>query len=241
MFFNFLKSKPTLKELIPKGFVDIHSHILPGIDDGAKNIEESLKLISEMKKLGFSKIIATPHTYPGLYDNDNESIINSFNQINHQSPISLACASEYMIDVSLIKKAEKRELLCLKDQNVLIESNFLYLPEYFHEVIFQLQHYGYTPILAHPERYIFLSDNFQNFYKMKKYGCKFQINLLSTVGLYGKNIANICDKLIKENIVDYVGSDIHSMKHIKAFDKKLIIRNFESLKKVFDNNHYFED
>ena len=66
MIFNLFKSKPTLKELIPKEFVDIHSHVLPGIDDGAKNVEESLLLISEMKKLGFSKVICTPHIYPGF-------------------------------------------------------------------------------------------------------------------------------------------------------------------------------
>ena len=78
MIFNLFKAKPTLKELIPDGFVDIHSHILPGIDDGAKNIEESLSLIYQMKEMGFSKIIGTPHTYPGLYDNTNESIKSSF-------------------------------------------------------------------------------------------------------------------------------------------------------------------
>ena len=83
MIFNLFKSKPTLNELIPKGFVDIHSHILPGIDDGAKNVEESLKLISEMKKLGFAKIITTPHTYPGLYDNTNDTILKSFNSIKN--------------------------------------------------------------------------------------------------------------------------------------------------------------
>ena len=81
MLFNFLKYKPTLKELIPEGFVDIHSHILPGIDDGAKDIDESLKLISEMKELGFSKIITTPHTYKGLYDNTKESIESSYNKL----------------------------------------------------------------------------------------------------------------------------------------------------------------
>ena len=79
MIFNFFKSKPTLKELIPNAFVDIHSHILPGIDDGAKNIEESLKLVSEMKKIGFSKIIGTPHTYTGLYENTPFSIKKSLN------------------------------------------------------------------------------------------------------------------------------------------------------------------
>ena len=81
MIFNLFKSRPTLKELIPEGFVDIHSHILPGIDDGAKNVEESLKLISEMHKIGISKIIGTPHTYPGLYNNNEKTIFNAYNKL----------------------------------------------------------------------------------------------------------------------------------------------------------------
>ena len=107
MIFNLFKSKPSLKELIPDRFVDIHSHILPEIDDGAKNVKESLVLISEMKQMGFSKIIGTPHTYPGLYDNTNYSIENSFNKISKKidSDVEVSFASEYMLDKQLIEKA----------------------------------------------------------------------------------------------------------------------------------------
>ena len=113
MIFSLFKSKPTLKELIPEGFIDIHSHILPGIDDGAKNIEESLILISEMKKLGFSKIFGTPHTYPGLYNNTNQTIFESYSKITN-STVNIEYASEYMIDKSIIEMAEKDLLLGLK-------------------------------------------------------------------------------------------------------------------------------
>ena len=109
MIFNIFKSKPTLKELIPKGIVDIHSHILPGIDDGAKTVSESLELISEMKKMGFSKIIGTPHTYKGLYDNTNETIKKSYDSIinNVKDEINIDYASEYMIDDSILSKILK--------------------------------------------------------------------------------------------------------------------------------------
>ena len=102
MLLNIFKSKPTLKDLIPNDYVDIHSHILPGVDDGAKNIKESINLISEMNKIGFRKIIATPHTYPGLYDNTNESIKKSFDniQINVSKDNKISYASEYMVDNS---------------------------------------------------------------------------------------------------------------------------------------------
>ena len=115
MIFNLFKAKPTLKELIPDGFVDIHSHILPGIDDGAKNIEESLELISKMKEMGFSKIIATPHTYQGLYNNSSSSIKNSYNKIKDKvdKKIEIQYASEYMIDETLIEKAHKKKLYSL--------------------------------------------------------------------------------------------------------------------------------
>ena len=109
MIFNLFKSKPSLKELIPKGFVDIHSHILPGIDDGAQNLNESLKLISEMKNMGFSKIIATPHTFPGIYDNTKSTIKDSYQMIIDKlsTKITIKYASEYMLDSSLIENAEK--------------------------------------------------------------------------------------------------------------------------------------
>ena len=114
MFSIFRKSKPKLSEIIPKGFVDIHSHILPSIDDGAKNVDESVILISNMKSLGFSKIIATPHIYPGLYNNTIENLRDSYNKLmdkNYDDNISYA--SEYFIEMSLIEKAEKKSLLTL--------------------------------------------------------------------------------------------------------------------------------
>ena len=127
MIFNLFKSKPTLKELIPNGFIDIHSHILPGIDDGADNSCESIKMIAELKKIGFSKIIATPHTYPGLYNNTKLSIEKSYNKLMRRLnlDIEIDFSSEYMLDESLIEKANKRSLLCLKENYILIELGFM--------------------------------------------------------------------------------------------------------------------
>ena len=131
MIINFFKSKPTLKQLIPSAFVDIHSHVLPGIDDGAKNIEESLTLISEMKKMGFSKIIGTPHIYPGLYDNNNESIMGSFEKIKSELKIkiSLDYSAEYMLDDSLIEKATQKKLLTIKKKPYSIRIRFCLPPK----------------------------------------------------------------------------------------------------------------
>ena len=236
MNFNFFKSKPTLKELIPKEFVDIHCHILPGIDDGAKNIEESLKLISEMKKLGFSKIIFTPHTYKGLYDNDNESITKCFNLLKSKvNDIEIHYASEYMIDSNLVKKISDRSILCISGKYVLIEMSYIAKPNNFYEIVFQIIHNGYTPILAHPERYRFFYDNFDEYFKMKKVGCKFQINFLSVVGFYGTDTVKIVEKLLKKSLVDFVASDIHNIEQIKYFGKKVRVNQLNELIRCINN------
>ena len=150
--FNFLKSKPILKELIPKGFIDIHSHILPGIDDGAKNVKESLKLVKQMRELGFSKLIATPHTYPGLFNNTSKTIKDSYLQLKKKSNYveNVFYASEYMVDLSLVKKAEEKSLLTLKKNYVLIEMSYFSAVNNLYEIIFQLRMNDYIPILAHP-------------------------------------------------------------------------------------------
>ena len=237
MFFNFLKSKPRLKEIIPNGFVDIHSHILPGIDDGAKNTEESKLLIEEMMNLGFSKIIGTPHTYPGLYENTTNSIKSAFEKINNltNTDINIGYASEYMIDRSIIKKAEEKKLLCIKDNYVLIEMSFMNKPNHLYETIFHIKINDYIPILAHPERYLFFFNDFKSFYKLKKAGCLFQLNLLSTTGYYGENIIKLSDKLLKNKLIDFVGSDIHNVKHIENFNKRIKISEIDNLKKAMSN------
>ena len=242
MIFNLFKSKPNLKELIPNRFVDIHSHILPGIDDGAKNIEESLKMISEMKKMGFEKIIATPHTYPGLYDNTTKSIKKSFEKLKKEITINknISFASEYMLDPSLIQKATNKDFLCIRDNFILVEMSYLSAPRNLYDILFEIMINDYIPILAHPERYSFFHKNFNEYYKLKKVGCLFQLNLLSTTGYYGKNIKVLANKLIEKDLIDFVGSDIHSLKHIKAFERKVLIKNHKLLEKAIEKNKFFD-
>tara|TARA_B100001063_G_C16681890_1_gene512218 strand:+ start:73 stop:801 length:729 start_codon:yes stop_codon:yes gene_type:complete len=241
MIFNFFKSKPTLKELIPKGFVDIHSHILPGIDDGAKNVEESIKLISEMQKLGFSKIIGTPHTYPSLYDNTNETIIDSFNKLRDKIPkgIELLYSSEYMSDISILNKIKNNEILTISDKFILIETGFNSMPNNLFEMMFEIRLHEYTPIIAHPERYFYLHDNLKIAKRLKIAGCLFQINLLSSVGYYGNRVSKFCDKLLVEDMVDFVGSDIHNLNHIQGYDSKIRLENINNFKKAIEANKRF--
>ena len=238
MILNLFKPKPTLKELITKGYLDIHSHVLAEIDDGAKNIKESLKLISEMKKMGFSKIIATPHTYPGLYDNTTESIKRSFEKLKKELPknTNIDYASEYMLEKSIIEKARNNKLLCLKDNYVLIEMSFIFEQAGLYEIIYEIVVNGYRPILAHPERYLYYS-NLKDFFKLKKCGCLFQANLLSSTDYYGIGVRKNLDRLLKNQLIDFSGSDIHNINQIEGFEKKVKCREIQELKNIIENNN----
>ena len=242
MIFNLFKSRPKLKDLIPKGFIDIHSHILPGIDDGAKNINESLELISGMKRIGFKKIICTPHIYPGLYENNFTSINNSFNKLEKylkdKIEINTSFGAEYFCDQYLLEEIEKKNLICLKENNVLVETSYIATPLNFFEIIFKISINNYTPILAHPERYINFYESFglKGFFKLADSGCKFQVNLLSSTGYYGSEVLKLTNVLINNNLIEYVGSDIHNLNHLKYFDSKIRIKKIEKLKKSIENN-----
>ena len=238
MVLNIFKSKPTLNELIPNGFVDIHSHILPGIDDGAKNINQSLKLISNMKKVGFTKIYGTPHVYPGVYNNDDDDIKKSYKSLEKylkNDVIDVKYASEYMLDDTLLRKIDNKSLLTINNNYVLIELGFISPPPNLDEIIFRLILNGYIPVIAHPERYLYFDNNFNKFYNLKKNGCKFQLNLLSLTGYYGKIVLKMSKKLIEDKIIDYVASDIHNNEHIIEFEKKIKIKNVEEIEKIVEN------
>ena len=145
-----------------------------------------------------------------------------------------------MIDHSILEKIENQSLLTLKKEYVLIEMSYISEPYNLYEIIYSLKINKYIPILAHPERYRFLFNKFDEYKKLKKVGCLFQINLLSSTGYYGKDIAKICDKLLNKNMVDFVGSDIHNIKHIKAFESKLKINELEKFKQSINANKFFK-
>lgn len=244
MFNIFRKAKPKLSDLIPKNFVDIHSHVLPGIDDGAKNIEESLELIEKMKKIGFSKVVCTPHTYPGLYDNTNKTIQKSFNLLRkHKIKLKLDYASEYMLNQSIIEKAEKKSLLTIKENYILVEISFISEPLNLFDIIFHLQINGYYPILAHPERYRYLFHKKSNFHKLKKSGCLFQMNFNSIIGYYGEDVRKISEYLLSQNMVDFIASDIHNKNHINMIvEKKIKLKNINinKLEGIFQKSEVFK-
>jgi protein-tyrosine phosphatase len=239
----FFSSKPLLKNLIPNNYIDIHSHLLPGIDDGAKNIEETQFLIKEMNSFGIKNFITTPHIMTNVWDNDSESIqkklFETINLIDCSLYESFNVSAEYMLDSYFLNRLTKEKLLPIKDNYILVEMSYLNPPMHLYEILFEIQLAGYKPILAHPERYLFYTKNLREFEKLKNSGCLFQLNLLSTVNYYGLNITKTADFLIANDYVDFVGSDIHHKNHIEAFSQKIKIKNYSKLEKVIKNNLFF--
>ena len=243
--FHFFKKKSVLKDLIPEGHIDIHSHLLPGIDDGAKNFDDSLRLIQALMGFGISEFVTTPHRIQHVWDNSTEKIkiteVATLNELErHEIKIPFRVAAEYMMDDHFVKLFQSGDILTLKDKYVLVEMSYLNAPIQLYEILFDLQVSGYIPVLAHPERYLFYHSNFDEYLKLKKAGCLFQLNLPTVVGYYGEAILKISEKLLQKGLYDFVGSDVHHDNHISAFEQKVRLKDLTPLNEVITNNQFFK-
>jgi len=243
--FTFFKTKPLLKDLIPENHIDIHSHLLPGIDDGAKTFEDTLRLTKALQKIGISEFITTPHIIQYIWDNTKEQILESkattvLELEKNNITVPFNAAAEYLMDDQFVKLFESHNLLTLKDNYVLVEMSYINPPIQLYAILFDLQVAGYIPVLAHPERYLFYQKNFNEYYKLKRAGCLFQLNLLSVVGYYGAEITAIAEQLLQKGMYDYVGSDVHHDTHLAAFENKVNIKDVTPLKETIANNQFFK-
>lgn len=241
---SFFKSKPLLKDLIPENFVDIHSHLLPGIDDGSKSIEDTESLMAQMNAMGIQHFITTPHIITNVWDNTEVGIseklqVTKAELIGKNTFASFNAAAEYMIDSFFMKRLETEKLLTLKDNYLLVEMSYLNPPIQLFDILFEAQLLGYKLILAHPERYLFYTRNLKEYERLKKSGCLFQLNLLSSVNYYGIGITKTADYLLKNGMIDFVGTDIHHQNHIDAFSRKVALKNIPELEKAINKNLFF--
>ena len=203
-------------------FVDIHNHILPGIDDGAKTPEESLGLIEGFGEFGVTRFIATPHIMHNYYPNTRESIAKAFallrNELlkNDLKHISIATSAEHMIDDNYESLLNAGDIMPMATDYILVEMSYLQRPINFREAIIKTVSKRLYPILAHPERYNFLHKNTKKYAVYKERGILFQLNLLSLGDFYGKEVQKIALKLLDDGLVDYVGSDVHNLNQLNA-------------------------
>ena len=210
---HFFKQKnPFLRDLIPDNFVDIHSHLLPGIDDGATCIEDTECLIKGLEKVGIKKFVTTPHVMGEVWKNTSLEITKKLSTTIQELKIPdidkrFKAAAEYMIDEEFRELFKKERLLTLKENYVLVEMSYISPSLQLYDILFELQSAGYQPILAHPERYNFYHHSLDYYKKLKNAGCLFQLNMLSATGYYGEHITKISNSLVKEGLIDFIGSD----------------------------------
>ncbi len=220
-------------------FVDVHSHLIPGIDDGSRSMKESIVYIKRLKNMGFKKIITTPHIMKYHYDNTKESILKGLKALQleverQKIDIEIEAASEYYLDDSFIQLIKNRDVLTFGENYLLFELSYTLKPVMLESAIFTMISAGYQPVLAHPERYIFMHKNFEEYKWLKRKGLLFQINLNSFSGYYSKAVQKIVNRLAEEGMVDFIGSDTHRERQLKHLEKNL--SSVKIMKKLFENN-----
>ncbi len=197
----------------------MHAHILPGIDDGAATLDDSLLLIEGLSLLGYRHLIATPHVYQEFYPNTSDIILEKLDLVRKAVAdkginIRIDAAAEYFLDDHLDDLLQKDDILTLPGGFVLVEMSFVAEYPHLRQTLFDMQLKGYKPILAHPERYPYLNQNMPALQNLVDGGCRLQVNLLSLTGHYGKGPQLAAEKMIKQKLVSMLGTDIHHIQHI---------------------------
>lgn len=228
MLFDFLKkrSKQIPEINFSKIKTDMHSHLIPGIDDGAQNMEESIILIKRMMDFGFKKIITTPHIMADYYRNTPVSINTGLEALQQELTtqnidIEIQAAAEYYLDETFENKLNKGDLLTLGGRYVLFELSYINYPQNLFEIIDKIKEKDFIPLLAHPERYPYLTGSIENFERIKDSGCYLQLNALSLTGYYGKSTQKVAEELVDNYLIDFLGSDLHKIKQADMLEKSL--------------------
>jgi tyrosine-protein phosphatase YwqE len=204
---------------------DMHSHLIPGIDDGSPDIDTSIKLIKGLAGYGYKKLITTPHILWEIYPNTPEKITAGLDELKlaltrEGIEIEIKAAAEYFIDEYLEQQLRSKvPFLTIGDNKVLVEYSMVTAPMDLKEFIFEMQLQNYQPVIAHPERYIYLSRKKEFYDDLKDSGCMFQLNLLSLIGHYGDSVQELAEYLIKKDYYDFAGTDLHGFKHLEALKK----------------------
>lgn len=237
----FFFRKISINEFFPKDFVDIHSHLLPGIDDGARTIDESIDLIRGLEKIGINRLITTPHIYGTVWPNsaaiisEKASLVQK--EISDQNiSVQLRFAAEYMLDDKFNQLLNQSGILTIKNKYILIEFPNFQKPLHLHEVLFRLNSLGFEPVLAHPERYTYFDNVTDQLRSLREIGCSFQLNLLSLAEHYGLKVYQTSIRLLNEGLIDFVGTDVHKTYHIEAIKRIATKKHRKLLEIPFQNN-----
>jgi protein-tyrosine phosphatase len=218
MFSIFKKKYPSVPVDFSGLVTDMHSHLLPGIDDGSPDTDMSAELKKGLEDLGYRQFITTPHIMWDIYKNTPSTIGNAMQALQAQgSHKNIRSAAEYFMDDHFdTLLAADAPLMAIQDKMILVEFSFISAPIDLKEKLFAMQIKDYQPVLAHPERYEYLTAKKSIFDELKNMGCLFQLNLLSLTGYYGKIANELADYLVTKNYVDFAGTDLHHLRHLQA-------------------------
>ena len=212
--------------------VDMHSHLLPGLDDGAETMEHSLDLLRALRELGFRKLIMTPHIMGDFYKNTPEGIRAALQLLRAAAEtaglgdVELGCAAEYYLDEFLGRKlADGTEMLTFGGDKryLLFETSYMNEPLTLYETVFEMKAQGYRPVLAHPERYTYLYGRFEEIKKLRRdQGVLLQVNLNSLAGYYSPMAKRVAEQLVDGGLVDFLGTDTHHLRHIETLSRRTL-------------------
>ncbi|HPR56785.1 MAG TPA: capsular biosynthesis protein [Bacteroidales bacterium] len=213
---------------------DMHSHLIPKVDDGSDSLETSVGLIKGMTELGYSRIITTPHIQGEFYKNSAATILPGLEQLKRELAkqhvsVQIEAAAEYLIDEKFGEKIKNRDLLTFSNNYLLVEMSFFNEYPHWKDYFFELQIAGYKIILAHPERYSYFFRNWNKYEEIKDRGVLFQLNIVSLAGYYSAEVKRIAEKLIENNMIDLVGTDMHNFNYLEALKKACYERSFKDL------------
>ena len=213
--------------------IDFHSHILPQIDDGSVSFEETINMLKEAKQTGFTKIISTSHYLEGYYESDESSRNELLQQIKEKNiGIDLYLGSEVYISENMIEFLETKKASTINNSRyVLFELPMGSKTILTKEIIYRLIENNYLPIIAHPERYSYVQDNPEYVEELLEMGAMFQSNFGSIIGLYGKKAEKTVKKLLREDLIQFLGSDVHHEEHIYKYMPKIL----KKLKKIISS------
>ncbi len=232
---SFLKPKDTSPASVLPIKTDIHSHLIPAIDDGVQSIEESLTVLREMEALGYEKVITTPHSMPGTYDNSPENIYVGLEIMREAIKkeginIQLEAATEYYLDESFVELIDSgAPLMTFGKKYVLFETPFMNMPPQLKEVTFKLSLKGYKPVFAHPERYLYLMQSDYLLDELMDRNIILQLNVISLTGCYSKPVQKFAEKLIDMKAVQLIGTDCHNIGHINLLKEAVKTKYFKKL------------
>ena len=232
---KFFKSSEKLQNNLK---VDIHSHLIPGIDDGVKTTYEAIKLISRFKEMGYEKMITTPHIMSHRYKNSSAIILDRLEFLrdalaDHEVDIEIEAAAEYYLDDHFLELLEAGDILTLHSDYLLFEMSYTRAPKDLIDIIFEIEKRDYQPVLAHPERYFFLHENFEEYEALKDHGVLFQLNINSLAGYYNKKVQKIAQKLVEKGMIDFLGSDTHKERQVNTLQSFI---QTPAYRKIFEKN-----